>query len=244
MQLVHCHHCNAKALAGATRCPRCQASFLETPPARASEVPRRRSCPTCGDVHMGQHDACVACRKRERAGAQRRAANGLRIGAGIAAAVVMAMLAVRGVASRVSHPPASVANDAQAPAAQFVSAGPTAVAAQAVPQAAAVAPSTSAPLPSIGAPNPAATIAPAPASRLIALAGDPPRSATIDDAISWVEAFAPRSMYLRAAPDRSATIARVIAAEELVLLGPVVAGWRMARAGGIDGYVAASFFNH
>ena len=74
------------------------------------------------------------------------------------------------------------------------------------------------------------------------ISGDPPRKAVVDHAIRWVEAFAPRSIYLRTAPDRAATIARVIQAEEPVLLGPIVAGWRMARAGGIDGYVAARFF--
>lgn len=236
MAYVHCHHCNAKALAGATRCPRCQASFLETPPVRASEVPRRRTCPACGDEHMGRHDACAACRSRGRAGAQRRAATGLKLGAGIAAAVVIVALGVRGIASRITRPDATTTREATVPtAAPVAPVVETATAPMTPRETGAVT------MPD--APNAGAAVAPAPASHLIALAGDPPRSATIDDAISWVEAIAPRSMYLRAAPDRAATIARVIQAEELVLLGPVVAGWRMVRAGGIDGYVAASFFN-
>ena len=111
MAYVHCHHCNAKALAGATRCPRCEASFLETPPRRESEVPRRRTCPTCGDEHMG-HDACASCRNRERARAQARATRGVRLGMGIAAAVVIAAFGVRGIASRMSQATPTVARDA------------------------------------------------------------------------------------------------------------------------------------
>jgi hypothetical protein len=248
MAYVHCHHCNAKALAGATRCPRCEASFLETPPRRESEVPRRRTCPTCGDEHLGRHDACASCRNRERARAQARATRGVRLGMGIAAAVVIVAFGVRGIASRMSQATPTVARDATGLAAAPVGADAgepqsPAVTAPATPVVSApmnnATPSTATPPAS---PAAEATVAAAPASRLIAITGDPPRTAVVDHAIRWVEAFAPRSMYLRTAPDRAATIARVIQAEEPVLLGPIVAGWRMARAGGIDGYVAARFF--
>ena len=251
MPYTNCTACGAKALVGATRCPRCQAPFVsyEFGGERVVTV----NCPNCGVQRPVAIGVCPNC-LMSTAPSGRRLVRGLMLtSVGIAA-----ILAIGYLISRFTEQPASTQDPAvRAPdtgqmaeltapsdstallAADTVE---RAVSVAAVPVATSVATRAPATVPTaLGAATPpAATSAlPSPAATRPA----PPPSVVVPDTGRWEFAIANTWVHVRAAPTRESAMLRMVDSAQRVRLGPPMGnGWRPVRVGVDRGWVDPQFF--
>ncbi len=243
MPYTHCTSCGAKALVGATRCPRCETPFVSYS-AQGKGVPTM-NCPQCGVQRPVAIGACPNCFASPSHGAMH-VSRGLLL-AGLA---IIVMIAIGYLASR------NVPHSGTSPAAVPVAADT--VAADTVPtdsvtaddtlsvsatQNARAASETHTPSVAVSPVNvpaapatttvPGSTQAPTPAPR---------PTAVVPDTGVWVPAVANTWVRMRAAPSSTSGVLRMIDSAQRVLLGPAMYGWRPVRAGADRGWVDAHFF--
>ena len=224
MPYTNCSVCGAKALVGATRCPRCQAPFVsyEFGGERVATV----NCPNCGVQRPVAIGVCPNC-LMSTAPSGRRLARGL-ILTGIA---IAAILTVGYLISRRTE----LVKSTETP---VVNAADTGLAADSTPardSTALTASDTaarvvSAPAVPVAAPIPAA---PKPA---------PPPSVAVPDTGRWEYATANTWVRVRSAPTRESDVLRMVDSAQRVRLGPQLLGWRPIRVGIDRGWVDGRFF--
>lgn len=250
MPYTHCTACGAKALVGATRCPRCQVPFVSYDIAGA-RVPTV-NCPVCGVQRPVAIGVCPNC-------AMSTAPAGVRLTRGLLLAVLAigVMMTVGYMMSRrvdrtktapqpvadslVTAPAVPSSDTAQAavdsvPSAVGSMAGNATAATQAVPT-----PPASTPIPAVRAP----AVSRAPASVDPAMVppkpASPPTVAVTDDGI-WDSAIAITWVRVRSAPSRESGVLRMIDSAQHVRLGPPQNGWRPVRVGVDRGWVDPRLF--
>lgn len=252
MPYTNCAACGAKALVGATRCPRCQAPFVSYD-IGGERVPTV-NCPNCGVQRPVAIGVCPNC-LMSTAPSGRRLARGLMLtGAGIAAILVVGYLISRRT---------ELTKSAQAPAAEMVDTGVTAAVTPAGDSAtlvsldsserAVTAPATTAaapvpaatpaviPSPPRTAPsaNPATSVTPNPAAPRPA----PPPTVAVADTGVWEFATATTWVRVRSAPTAESDVLRMVDSAQRVRLGPPMTnGWRPIRVGVDRGWVDPRFF--
>lgn len=252
MPYTNCAACGAKALVGATRCPRCQAPFVsyEIGGERVPTV----NCPNCGVQRPVAIGVCPNC-LMSTAPSGRRLARGLLLtGVGIATILVIGYLTSRFTEQ---------SETAQASAANVADTGVTAaVAAPFDSTALASLDSTeravSAPANAAGASIPAATpallsspprtapsatpstsVTPNPAVPRPA----PPPTVAVADTGMWEFATANTWVRVRSAPTSESDVLRMVDSAQRVRLGPPMPnGWRPIRVGVDRGWVDPRYF--
>lgn len=252
MPYTNCAACGAKALVGATRCPRCQAPFVSYD-IGGERVPTV-NCPNCGVQRPVAIGVCPNC-LMSTAPSGRRLARGLMLtGAGIAAILVIGYLT-----SRLTEQ----SETAQAPAATLADTGVTAAVAAPGDSAALVsfdssARAVTAPATTAAAPIPAATPTVIPsASRTTPVANAatgvavnpaaprpaPPPTVAVADTGVWEFATATTWVRVRSAPTSESDVLRMVDSAQRVRLGPPMTnGWRPIRVGVDRGWVDPRFF--
>ena len=250
MPYTNCTACGAKALVGATRCPRCQVPFVsyEFGGERVVTV----NCPNCGVQRPVAIGVCPNC-LMSTAPSGRRLARGLILtGLGIAAILTLGYLISRGTEQTKSEqvPAANVADtdvtaellppsDSMA----LVAADSSERATSALLVPAAAIPTTAptiVPAASQTAPpaDPAKAVSPNPAAPRPA----PPPSVAVPDTGRWEYATANTWVRVRSAPRRESDVLRLVDPGQRVQLGPPMYGWRPVRVGGDRGWVDPHFF--
>lgn len=252
MPYTNCAACGAKALVGATRCPRCQAPFVsyEIGGERVATV----NCPNCGVQRPVAIGVCPNC-LMSTAPSGRRLARGLMLtGVGIAAILVIGYLISRrteltksapapaatvadpGVTAAVTSPGDSTTLASLDSAARAASASANAAAASVPAAAPAAIPSPTRTAPS---PDPATSVTPNPAVPRPA----PPPTVAVADTGLWEFATANTWVRVRSAPTRESDVLRMVDSAQRVRLGPPMTnGWRPIRVGVDRGWVDPRFF--
>ncbi|MFA6168953.1 MAG: hypothetical protein WC700_20170 [Gemmatimonadaceae bacterium] len=251
MPYTNCTACGAKALVGATRCPRCQAPFVsyEFGGERVVTV----NCPNCGVQRPVAIGVCPNC-LMSTAPSGRRLVRGLMLtGVGIAAILAVGYLISRRTDQTKSAP---------IPAVSVPDTGVIAEAASPVDSTALIAADSSArAAPASAAPVPASipTTAPAavPAALRAAPTADatksalpnpaapipaPPPSVAVPDTGRWEFATANTWVRVRPAPTRESETLRMVDSAQRVQLGPPTNGWRPIRVGVDRGWVDPRLF--
>lgn len=236
MPYTNCTACGAKALVGATRCPRCQAPFVsyEFGGERVVTV----NCPNCGVQRPVAIGVCPNC-LMSTAPSGRRLARGLILtGLGIAAILTVGYLMSRGTEQTKSAqvPAASVADSVadSGLTADSVPASDLAVLAAADSSERAA----SALVVPTAEPNPTTAPATVPAAPRTA----PPPSVAVPDAGRWEFATANTWVTVRSAPTKESKALRMVDSAQRVQLGPPMSGWRPIRVGVDRGWVDPRFF--
>lgn len=265
MPYTHCAACGAKALVGATRCPRCQAPFVSYDP-KGERVPTV-NCPNCGVQRPVAIGVCPNCLMSTSPSGWR-LARGL-IFTGLAIGVIVAvgyMISRRTEGKKVAATAAAAAESTtiRDSVAAGVSVGDTALSVLdttlGVPSAGtvktpAITPSTSAKPPAAIVP-PAVTAAPqkrtpVPSSAAtIASAGGAtaaprpalPPSVAVPDTGAWDYAVAKTWVRVRSAPSIASEMLRMVDSAQRVRLGPPTNGWRPVRVGVDRGWVDPRLF--
>lgn len=252
MPYTNCAACGAKALVGATRCPRCQAPFVsyEFGGERVATV----NCPNCGVQRPVAIGVCPNC-LMSTAPSGRRLARGLMLtGVGIAAILVVGYLISRRteLTKSAQAPAASVVDTGVTPAvtAPIDSAAPTSfdsservVSASATTAAASVPAATPAVIPSPPRTAPSATPATSVTPNPAVTPPAPPPTVTVADPGVWESATANTWVRIRSAPTRESDVLRVVDSAQRVRLGPPrTNGWRPIRVGVDRGWVDPRFF--
>ena len=230
MAYTNCGVCGAKALVGATRCPRCQAPFVSYD-VKGKRVPTL-NCPVCGVQRPTAIGACPNCLTST--GPSRVRVTRSLLLSGVAIAVI---LAVGYAVSRLREyfptatPPAVTAGSTADSTRLLDAAGadsgfdstqrkePTSPASVSVVVASA--PVDSAVKPPKPAPAPAVAVA---------------------DTGRWEDAIATTWVHVRSAPSRGSEVLRLIDSAQHVRLGPPTAGWRPVRVGVDRGWVDPRLF--
>lgn len=245
MPYTHCNVCGAKALVGATRCPRCQAPFVSYDP-KGERVPTV-NCPNCGVQRPVAIGVCPNCLMSTAPSGWRLTRGlilaGLSIGVIVAIGYVMSRRAEHttttgrpavaadtspvtdstalretAVTFAVDSPTRPTANPAKKTAEATTPAGP--IPAAAVPTVPAAAAATKPP-----APKPAQ-----------------PPSVAVPDTGQWEYATANTWVRVRSAPTRASDVLRMVDSAQRVRLGPPTAGWRPIRVGVDRGWVDPRLF--
>ncbi|MFA6165525.1 MAG: zinc ribbon domain-containing protein [Gemmatimonadaceae bacterium] len=251
MPYTNCSACGAKALVGATRCPRCQAPFVsyEFGGERVATV----NCPNCGVQRPVAIGVCPNC-LMSTAPSGRRLVRGLMLtGVGIAIILAVGYLISRRTEKMksASIPAVSVADTGLPTEATSPIDSTALIAADSSERAA---PASIAPIPtSIPAPAPAA-VAAAPRSATTADATKsvspnpaapvpaPPPSVAVPDTGRWEFATANTWVRVRSAPTRESETLRMVDSAQRVRLGPSMNGWRSIRVGVDRGWVDPRLF--
>lgn len=242
MPYTNCSVCGAKALVGATRCPRCQAPFVSYDP--KGERVETVTCPNCGVQRPVAIGVCPNC-LTSTAPAGARLARGLAL-IGIGIAVILGVGYV--IAQRFGHTPAPVA--AAAPTDTTPVPADSAVSDSAAYRnelaAAPVAPPpTTAPT---TAPAPATNTATAPAAKppvdpqMVPPKPAPLPKVAVADTGAWEYAVALTWVRVRSAPSRDSDVLRMVDSAQRVRLGPPQSGWRPVRVGVDRGWVDPRLF--
>jgi hypothetical protein len=218
MAYITCSNCGAKALAVASRCPRCQHPFPTREEQRAS-MPVRKPAPKApwylaGLVLLLGAGGYVAWSTAKKAAADRKAA------------------AARIVPVEPAPAPDTTAGKADS------AAMPVDTTASMVAPSAAVAASTA---PKVTAPvttTPAAPRAKAPVTSTppVQVAPPAPRREVADSG-TWQRAVVTIAVNIREKPDRASKTLLVLHPADVVLLGEAITGWRRVKVDGIDGWV-------
>lgn len=255
MPYTHCTACGAKALVGATRCPRCQVPFVSYDIA-GERVPTV-NCPTCGVQRPVAIGVCPNC-AMSTAPAGARLTRGLLI-VGLA---IAGMMAVGYVISRrvdgtktVARPAVdSLAATESAPSADTTRTDTASVPSEtaprnampipAVPAPAAATPKSTPPASAaIGMRNPAVSGAPVPVDpAMVRPKPAPPPTVAVTDAGEWESAVATTWVRVRSAPTRESDVLRMVDSAQHVRLGPPQNGWRPVRVGVDRGWVDPRLF--
>jgi hypothetical protein len=233
MPYTHCSACGAKALVGATRCPRCQVPFVSYDPGADRVV--TVNCPNCGVQRPVAIGVCPNC-LMSTAPSGRRLTRGLVL-VGLAIGVLMAVgYAISRYTERTPSPAAPPVADRVA----AVETPPTTDSLRApaadsavTSTALSVAPTTvaSAPISPPATPVAAVTLKPA-----------PPPSVAVSDTGRWEYAVAVTWVRVRSAPTRDSEVLRMVDSAQRVRLGPPQNGWRPVRVGVDRGWVDPRLF--
>jgi len=243
MPYTNCASCGAKALVGATRCPRCEAPFVSYD-VQGKRVPTV-NCPQCGVQRPAAIGACPNC-FTSASHSSFRVSRGLIIaGLAIVGIITIGYFVSRTVPSRKSPPAqAIVAVDSVATADSLALAATSAAtrgdsvtqdtAAKKPGAATIVPPATAASTAAIAKPAPRDTQPLKPAPQPIA---------TVADTGIWVNAVATTWVRVRSAPSRESETLRMIDSAQHVKLGPPVYGWRPVKVGVDRGWVDPRLFS-
>ena len=249
MPYTNCAACGAKALVGATRCPRCQAPFVsyEFGGERVVTV----NCPNCGVQRPVAIGVCPNC-LMSTAPSGRRLMRGLMMtGVGIAAILVVGYLISRRTElMKSTQPPAASIADTGVTAAVTPAGDSAALASSDSSERVVSAPATTSvpaappavvPSPPRTAPpaNPATSVTPNPAAPRPA----PPPTVAVADTGVWEFATATTWVRVRSAPTAASDVLRMVDSAQRVRLGPPMTnGWRPIRVGVDRGWVDPRFF--
>ncbi len=218
MPYTNCSACGAKALVGATRCPRCQAPVVSYD--IKGERVRTVNCPNCGVQRPVAIGVCPNCLMSTAPSGQR-----LRRGLTLTGLAIVAILTVGYLMSRRTERMKAT------PAATEIV--PALIAPSATASATA-SPASQSPPPAV-----AATSAP--------LTPEPPRPAkrptvAVPEAGSWEYALATTWVRVRSAPTRESEVLRMVDSAQRVRLGPPLNGWRSIQVGVDRGWVDPRYF--
>ena len=256
MPYTHCAACGAKALIGATRCPRCQTPFVSYDP-KGERVPTV-NCPNCGVQRPVAIGVCPNCLMSTAPSGWRLTRGlilvGLAIGVIVAVGYAISRRTGTTKTATTITTESTVVADSVGPARDTVSSAsdttaktPPAVAvntpattppptvklpATAAPIAKATAPTHPAQLPSTTG-NVATSAAPRPA---------PPPSVAVPDTGVWEYAVAKTWVRVRSAPSIGSEMLRMVDSAQRVRLGPPTNGWRPVRVGVDRGWVDPRLF--
>jgi hypothetical protein len=232
MPYTNCTACGAKALVGATRCPRCQVPFVsyEFGGERVVTV----NCPNCGVQRPVAIGVCPNCLMSTSPSGRRLARGLILIGLGIAAILTVGYLISRSTEQTGSDQvPAAIVADSDL-AADSILPGDTAVLAAADSTERAASTSVA----PVAAVNPTTAPATVPTA---ARAASPPRVA-VPDTGRWEFATAKTWVLVRSAPTKESQALRMVDSAQRVQLGPPMNGWRPIRVGVDRGWVDPRFF--
>ena len=251
MPYTNCTACGAKALVGATRCPRCQVPFVsyEFGGERVITV----NCPNCGVQRPVAIGVCPNC-LMSTAPSGRRLARGLILtGLGIAAILTVGYLISRRTEQTkpaevpaVSMVDTDLTSDSIPPRDAAVLAASDSTKRAASPSVASVPLSVPATTPAtvLAAPRaaPLADAAKAASANPAAPRPAPPPSVAVPDTGRWEDATANTWVRVRSAPTRESEMLRMVDSGQRVRLGPPVNYWRSIRVGVDRGWVDPQFF--
>lgn len=234
MPYTNCSVCGAKALVGATRCPRCQAPFVSYDP--KGERVETVTCPNCGVQRPVAIGVCPNC-LTSTAPAGARLVRGLAlVGIGIVLIVGVGYL----IAQRSGRPPVPVVTtipkDTLPPPTDTVVADVIDSAAYRSELAATPATPSATPAPSVTVAKPAVDpqmVPPKPA---------PLPTVAVADTGVWETAVALTWVRVRSGPTRDSDVLRMVDSAQHVRLGPPQSGWRPVRVGVDRGWVDPRLF--
>lgn len=238
MPYTNCASCGAKALVGATRCPRCEAPFVSYD-VQGKRVPTV-NCPECGVQRPAAIGACPNC-FTSASHSSFRVSRGLIIaGLAIAGIITVGYFVSRTVPPTKAVPPAAtvVAADSLPEADSLSSAGVPGD--RVAPDTAAKKPVT---LPVAVPVAPLAMVAKVPSRDTLPLKPAPQPIAAVSDTGVWVSAVANTWVRVRSAPSRDSEVLRMIDSAQHVMLGPPVYGWRPVKVGVDRGWVDPRLFS-
>lgn len=250
MPYTHCTACGAKALVGATRCPRCQVPFVsyEFGGERVVTV----NCPNCGVQRPVAIGVCPNC-LMSTAPSGRRLVRGLMMtGVGIAVIVAIGyMISRRTELTKPAPAPVVSATDTGLTEESIPPRDSTALVANAAVERAASAsvasvtvsvptttPATLTSTPRATPADPANAHSPSAAAPKPA----PPPSVAVPDTGRWEYATANTWVRVRSAPTKESESLRMVDSAQRVRLGPPMNGWRPIRVGVDRGWVDPRFF--
>lgn len=264
MPYTNCAACGAKALVGATRCPRCQAPFVSYD-AVGERVPTV-NCPNCGVQRPAAIGVCPNC-LTSTAPAGARLTRGLVL-AGVAVAMIVAVGYL--ISRRVDHTKQSAVATVSADSSTLAPSADSsaAVAADSVRDSLTTSPSASTPIaesptktgaastpppPVVAArPAPSPTVAPRPVASdtkpptadpaMVPPKPAPPPVVAVSDSGVWEYAVATTWVRVRSAPSTKSDVLRMVDSAQRVRLGPPVSGWRPVRVGVDRGWVDPRLF--
>ena len=232
MPYTNCTACGAKALVGATRCPRCQVPFVsyEFGGERVVTV----NCPNCGVQRPVAIGVCPNC-LMSTAPSGRRLVRGLMLtGVCIAAILTIGYLISRRTEQTKSAPvPAAIVPDSVLSAGSIPPSDSAALAASDSSERAA----SALVVPAVTA-NPTTALATVPAASRAA----PPPSFAVADTGLWEYATANTWVRVRSAPTKESEALRMVDSAQRVQLGPPMNGWRPIRVGVDRGWVDPRLF--
>jgi hypothetical protein len=249
MPYTNCTVCGAKALVGATRCPRCQAPFVSYDP--KGERVETVNCPNCGVQRPVAIGVCPNCLMSTAPSGRRLTRALLLAGATVVALMTVGYFISRGTG--VTRPLAPLVADSTGvaltadttPRTDSLSrdtlvAGAEVTPTPTAPQLAAAVPSARL-LPAANAPPPTVATAGATA-RPAAPKPAPPPSVPVADTGRWEYALANTWVRVRGAPTRESEVLRMVDSAQRVRLGPPTNGWRPIRVGVDRGWVDPRLF--
>jgi hypothetical protein len=233
MPYTNCASCGAKALVGATRCPRCQEPFVSYS-VQGERVPTV-NCPECGVQRPVAIGVCPNC-FTSAAHSSFRVSRGL-IVAGFA---IAGIIGVGYFVSRAFPPTKSV------PPARTLVAVDSSIRNEPPPHVV-VPPDSAQTDTSARKPVAVAVAPPAPVLRVTPrdtqpLKPSPRPIAEVSDSGTWIGAVATTWVRVRSAPSRDSEVLRMIDSAQHVKLGPPVYGWRPVKVGADRGWVDPRLF--
>lgn len=232
MPYTNCAACGAKALVGATRCPRCQAPFVsyEFGGERVVTV----NCPNCGVQRPVAIGVCPNC-LMSTSPSGRRLARGLMLTfVGIAAILVIGYL----ISRRTEQ-----AKSAQVPAASVADTGVTTASPPLGNSTALAFPDSSERAVSASVSTATASVPAAAPAAIPSLARTALPTVPVADSEHWEFATANTWVRVRSAPTRASDVLRMVDSAQRVQLGPPMNnGWRPIRVGVDRGWVDPRFF--
>lgn len=269
MPYTNCSACGAKALVGATRCPRCQVPFVSYD-IGGERVPTV-NCPNCGVQRPVAIGVCPNCLTSTAPAGARLTRALVLVGLGIAAIVAVGYAISRWVDQKPVAPVAVNAADSTRTdstdrqdsttvvATDSVKIGTPVNAPTTTPVAAATSPAetskpsvalatVAAPVAKAAVPVPKPTTAVTKPALPVDPAMIPPRPAlppkvAVSDSGSWEYAVAITWVRVRSAPTRDSDVLRMVDSAQKVRLGPPQNGWRPVRVGVDRGWVDPRLFS-
>lgn len=232
MPYTNCTVCGAKALVGATRCPRCQAPFVsyEFGGERVATV----NCPNCGVQRPVAIGVCPNCLMSTSPSGRRLARGLILTGVGIAVILTVGYLISRRTEQTKSAPvPAAIVADSDLTADSIPPSDSAALAAADSSERA-----TSASVVPAAATKPTSAPATVPAAPRAAS----PSRVAVPDTGRWEFATANTWVLVRSAPTKESASLRMVDSGQRVQLGLPMKGWRPIRVGADRGWVDRRFF--
>lgn len=245
MPYTNCASCGAKALVGATRCPRCEAPFVSYD-VQGKRVPTV-NCPECGVQRPAAIGACPNCFTSASHSSFRVSRSLIVAGIAIAGIITVGYFVSRTVPPSKAAPAAAIvaATDSVGEADSLSVTGvpgenvvPDSAGQKAhtVPVAAPVAVSVATSV------TPPAAIGKAAPRDTQPLKPAPQPIVAVSDTGVWVNAMATTWVRVRSAPSRDSDVLRTIDSAQHVRLGPPVLGWRPVKVDADRGWVDPRLF--
>lgn len=240
MPYTNCASCGAKALVGATRCPRCEAPFVSYD-VQGKRVPTV-NCPECGVQRPAAIGACPNCFTSASHSSLRVSRSLIIAGLAIVGIITVGYFVSRTVPPTKPAPAAAiVATDSLGEADSLAVAG--APGESVVPDSAGKKALTVPVAAPVAVPvAPPAAIGKAASRDTLPLRPAPPPIAAVSDSGVWVNAVATTWVRVRSAPSRDSDVLRMIDSAQHVKLGPPVYGWRPVKVGVDRGWVDPRLF--